>query len=171
MIASAAALGWFPMMFRDIIYRSILLGFYYGTTTISHEPKLKYSVPQIADIMRQRRIEGHEESFEDIKHMFYDYHNYDVKTKMHIRYVYMVLATFIATLITNPIDVCTTKIMTQQEKKYTGFWNCLATVYKEEGAKKFLSGIHPRFMLNFFNGVLYLFVYSRFVQSVAKVYD
>ena len=135
MIAKAAAIGWFPLMTRDIIYRSILLSFYYGTTSISHEPKLKYTVPQIADIMRQRRMEGHEESFDDIKHMFYDFHNYEVKTKMHVRYVYMVLATLAATIITNPIDVCLTKLMTQQEPKYTGFWNCLMTVFKEEGAK------------------------------------
>lgn len=46
-------------MVRDLTFRSIILSFYYGTTTINHEPKLKYSVPQIADIMRQRRLEGH----------------------------------------------------------------------------------------------------------------
>jgi hypothetical protein len=51
-IAKAAYLGWFPMMFRDLSFRSIILGFYYGTTTIHHEPKLKYTIPQIADIMR-----------------------------------------------------------------------------------------------------------------------
>lgn len=158
-------------MFRDLTFRGIILGFYYGTTTIEHSPKLKYTVPQIADIMRQRRNEGHQESFEDIKHMFYDYHNYDVKTKLHTRYLYMIIANLFATFLTNPIDVCLTKILTQQEPKYTGLFNALKTVYKEEGAMKFLSGVHPRFMLNFFNGVLYLYVYDRFVQSVQKVYD
>jgi hypothetical protein len=99
-------------MFRDLSFRSIILAFYYGTTNITHEPKLKYSVPQIADIMRQRRLEGHQESFEDISYMFYDYHSYNVKTKIHIRYLYLVIANFIATLITNPIDVCLSKIVT-----------------------------------------------------------
>ena len=98
--------------------------------------------------------------------MFYDFHNYEVKTKIHIRYLYLIFANLIGTVLTNPIDVCLAKIMTQQEPKYTGFWNCLTTVYKEEGPKKFLSGMHPRFMLNLFNGVLYLFVYDRFVQNV-----
>ncbi|TNV71730.1 hypothetical protein FGO68_gene7209 [Halteria grandinella] len=83
----------------------------------------------------------------------------------------MILANLLATLITNPIDVCVTKIMTQQQPKYTGFWQCLVSVYREEGARKFLSGIHPRFMLNFFNGALYLYVYDRFVQSVSSIYD
>jgi len=51
-IAKASYLGWFPLMFRDLTFRGIILGFYYGTTTIEHSPKLKYTVPQIADIMR-----------------------------------------------------------------------------------------------------------------------
>lgn len=111
-IARASYLGWFPLMFRDLSFRAIILAFYYGSTEIKHEPKLKYSVPQIADIMRQRRSEGHEESFEDISYMFYDYHSYDIKTKLHIRYVYLIIANVFATLITNPIDVCVSKILT-----------------------------------------------------------
>lgn len=51
-IAKASYFGWFPLMFRDLTFRGIILGFYYGTTTIEHSPKLKYTVPQIADIMR-----------------------------------------------------------------------------------------------------------------------
>ena len=100
-------------MFRDLSFRSIILAFYYGTTNIVHEPKLKYTIPQIADIMRQRRAEGHFETFDEISYMFYDYHHYDIKTKIHVRYIYMILANLIATLVTNPIDVCVSKIMTQ----------------------------------------------------------
>ena len=111
-IARASYLGWFPLMFRDLSFRSIILAFYYGTTDISHDPKLKYSIPQIADIMRQRRSDGHNESFEEISHMFYEYHNYEIKTKLHVRYLYFIFANLIATLVTNPIDVCLTKILT-----------------------------------------------------------
>lgn len=106
-----------------------------------------------------------------MSYLFYDFHNYDVKTKIHTRYLMLVLANLVATIITNPIDVCLSKMLTQQYPKYTGFFQCFRTVVKEEGAKKFLSGIHPRFMLNFFNGVLFLYVYDRFVESIKKVYD
>lgn len=51
-IGRASYLGWFPLMLRDISFRAIILGFYYGSTSIHHEPKLKYTIPQIADIMR-----------------------------------------------------------------------------------------------------------------------
>jgi len=44
-ITRASYLGWFPLMLRDLSFRSIILGFYYGTTTIEHTPKLKYTVP------------------------------------------------------------------------------------------------------------------------------
>ena len=44
-IARASYLGWFPLVFRDLTFRSILLAWYYGTTEIVHEPRLKYSVP------------------------------------------------------------------------------------------------------------------------------
>lgn len=62
--------------------------------------------------MKQRRAQGYDESMDDISHLFYDFHNYDVKTKIHVRYVMLVLANLMATLITNPIDVCLSKIMT-----------------------------------------------------------
>ena len=43
----------------------------------------------------------------------------------------------------------------------------MTTVYKEEGLKKlFLGGIHPRFMFNTFNGVMFLFIYDRFINSL-----
>ena len=55
--------------------------------------------------------------------------------------------------------------------KYSGMFNCLKTVYLEEGAKKlFLGGIHPRFMFNMFNGAIFLFVYDRFIVSINNQY-
>jgi hypothetical protein len=38
-------------------------------------------------------------------------------------------------------------------------------VYREEGAAKFMSGIHPRFMFNTVNGVLFLLIYEQFVNN------
>ena len=41
----ATYLGWFPLMARDITFRTILLTSYYFSTEIEHKPELKYSVP------------------------------------------------------------------------------------------------------------------------------
>ena len=83
----------------------------------------------------------------------------------------LLLANLIGTLITNPIDVCLSKILTQtsKEPKYTGLINALKTVYKEEGAWKFLSGAHPRFMFNMVNGLMFLFIYDRFTFYINAV--
>jgi len=92
---------------------------------------------------------------------------------MTTRLTLLLCGNLVATLLTNPFDVCLSKIATQQlqqpgnVRKYTGFFNCLSTVYREEGLKKlFLGGIHPRFMFNTFNGVMFLFIYDRFIASL-----
>ena len=54
-IMRGSALGLFPLMARDMAFRSVLLGLYYGTQEIEHKPLLKYSIPQIADFMKARR--------------------------------------------------------------------------------------------------------------------
>ena len=101
-------------------------------------------------------------------HLFMDYHSYKINTQMQTRFLLMLYANLVATILTNPIDVCMTKIMTQQERKYTGLINCLLKVYREEGANKFLAGIHPRFMFNAMNGIMFLYLYE---QTVSKYYD
>lgn len=42
----------FPLISRDVIFRQMMLGVYYLTTSIEHKPMLKYSVPQITDFMK-----------------------------------------------------------------------------------------------------------------------
>ena len=91
-----------------------------------------------------------------------------------MRITMLILANLLATTLTNPIDVCLSKILTQNttdgKVKYTGLIHALKTVYKEEGRAKFLSGLHPRFMFNLMNGFLFLFVYDRFTQYINTVY-
>ena len=86
--------------------------------------------------MRQRREMGYpEESLQDMQHIFYEYHNYKIRTNYTDRLTILILANAFATIITNPIDVCLSKILTQKTPnvKYNGLWHALKTVYKEEG--------------------------------------
>mmetsp|Transcript_17549 Transcript_17549/g.22248 ORF Transcript_17549/g.22248 Transcript_17549/m.22248 type:complete len:101 (-) Transcript_17549:25-327(-) len=92
---------------------------------------------------------------------------------MTTRLSLLLFGNLIGTLLTNPFDVCLSKLATQQPErpgaklKYSGFFNCLSTVYREEGLKKlFLGGVHPRFMFNTFNGIMFLFIYDRFITSL-----
>ena len=108
-----------------------------------------------------------------MSYLFFEFHNYEVKTSMVTRLTLLLFGNFFATLATNPFDVCLSKLATQQRSvpegifKYSGFYNCLTTVYKEEGLKKlFLGGLHPRFMFNTLNGVMFLYIYDQFIGSL-----
>lgn len=94
-----------------------MLGVYYMTTSIEHKPLLKYSVPQITDFMKQRRamtaMQGlPQESVHDLSYVFYEFHNYEIKTKITTRLTFLILANLLATVVTNPIDVCVSKMAT-----------------------------------------------------------
>ena len=166
-------------MARDCGFRALLLSFYYGTTEVRHKPIQKYSMPQIVDFMKERRAVARArgeapETHRELSYLFYEFHNYEVKSHMATRITLLLAGNLVATLLTNPFDVCLSKLATQQPEmpfgttKYRGFLNCLTTVYKEEGLKKlFLGGIHPRFMFNAFNGMMFLFIYDRFIYSIS----
>ena len=163
-----------PLMARDISFRFILLSTYYSTTQIDHEPKLKYSVPQIVHYMKLRRDAGYDDSMKSMQGLIYDYHHYNIKTGYLVRFWMTIFGNLLATIVTNPIDVALTKIMTQHPKKpdemkYKGLISTMKTIYTEEGAWKFASGVHPRFMFNLFNAFLYMFAYNRFMDTVNKL--
>lgn len=165
-------------MLRDTGFRTILIGTYYATTEVQHRPVQKYTMPQIVDFMKERRAYNRSrgedlETHQQLSYLFYEFHNYEVKNNMTTRLSLLLLGNLVATLFTNPFDVCLSKLATQQidfetnKLKYSGFYNCLTTVYKEEGLQKLmLGGIHPRFMFNTFNGLMFLFIYDRFVASI-----
>ena len=107
----------FPLICRDVFFRQMMLGVYYLTTSIEHKPLLKYSVPQITDFMKQRRamtaMQGlPQESVHDLSYVFYEFHNYEIKTKITTRLTFLILANLLATVLTNPIDVCVSKMAT-----------------------------------------------------------
>jgi solute carrier family 25 S-adenosylmethionine transporter 26 len=54
------------------------------------------------------------------------------------------MAAGIAGMLTTPVDVIKTKMMTQQGKKYKNTWDCTKQVWRNEGPLKFLSGAHLR---------------------------
>ena len=177
-LGRAAAVCWFPLMMRDVLFRSMIIGSYYATTDIRHKPVQKYTMPQIVDFMKQRRAQNRArgeplETHNQLSYLFYEFHNYDVQSKMTTRISLLILSNLFATLVTNPFDVCLTKLATQQRVqpqnkwKYAGFVDCLRTVFREEGWRKLmLGGIHPRFMFNAFNGLMFLFIYDRFVHEI-----
>lgn len=52
------------------------------------------------------------ETVHELSHLFYEFHNYEIKTKITTRLTFLIFANAVSTLLTNPIDVCLTKIAT-----------------------------------------------------------
>lgn len=112
LIGRNMAYGMMPLMLRDVSFRFFILGSYYATTEIEHRPVLKYTIPQIMEFMRQRRELGYTDSLGDMQSIFYEQHSYSIKTDYVQRITMLIVANFFGTLITNPIDVALTKILT-----------------------------------------------------------
>ena len=116
-LARLIRMCWLPLAMRDVMFRSTTLTFYYLTTEIEHKPLLKYSIPQITDFMKQRRMLSEmqgtrPETVFDLSHIFYEFHNFDIKSKMTTRVIMMWITNAFVTLLTNPIDVCLSKMAT-----------------------------------------------------------
>ena len=67
--------------------------------------------------MKQRRAQSEmygtkAETVHELSHLFYEFHNYEIKTKITTRLSFLILANAVSTLLTNPIDDCLTKIAT-----------------------------------------------------------
>ena len=171
-LMSHIARGWYlglvPMIVRDFLFRSTLLSVFYTTQRLEQKTKLKFTVSEIIDYLKYCREDKGEvnATYQSKLHLFIEFHNYENKTAMNIRFLIMIFANLIGTLVTNPIDVWMTKLITQNQRKYTGLLNCLRTVYKEEGVWKFMAGIHPRFMFNSINGILFLYIYDQVITTV-----
>jgi hypothetical protein len=174
-ISRAWYLGITPLIIRDFMFRSTLLGVL-AMRVIDIEwqkPELKYSFSEMIRYVNHWRENGEPEATLRSKmYLFVDYHNYKISTPMHFRFLWMLFANLLGTILTNPIDVCLTKIVTQKERKYSGLINCLKTVYKEEGWRKLcFGGIHPRFMFNLINGTMFLYLYDQVIIRFHEVYS
>lgn len=54
-----------------------------------------------------------EETVNDVSHLFYEFHNYEIKTGINTRLTAMIAVNALATLLTNPLDVVLSKMATQ----------------------------------------------------------
>jgi len=88
------------------MFRTSLLTVFYSTTKIEHKPELKFSMSEMIDYVKHLRRNGEPTAtLKNKKHLFMEYHNYNVQTPMHYRFLMMLVANLVGTIITNPIDV------------------------------------------------------------------
>ena len=95
------------MIVRDFLFRSTLLSVFYTTQRLEQKTKLKFTVSEIIDYLKYCREDKGEvnATYQSKLHLFIEFHNYENKTAMNIRFLIMIFANLIGTLVTNPIDV------------------------------------------------------------------
>jgi hypothetical protein len=130
---------------REFIFRVITLGSFFKFCLPEHKPKLKFDLEEVRDLIKMAEQEGKQLHY----HFFMDYSNMVVRSKDSLFAINVMLSTFFATVLTHPFDVINTKILTQTELKYTGFFQAAKLVMKEEGINSLLANaIYFRFLFN-----------------------
>ena len=84
----------------------------------------------------------------------------------------MFVCTAIATFITQPIDVISTKILTQTRLKYKGIFSGFKLVIQEEGYKKlFLAGLSVRISFNMLSAMSVMLLFENINYYIKKYYE
>lgn len=160
--------AYFPMILRDIIFRTITLGTFLNSLNVEHQPKLKYNLNEIRDFIKIKENEG-----ERIQpSSFMDFSKFYVISPFPVVMANLVSCTIAATLITHPLDVIVTKIMTQTRLKYRGLFQSFKLIAKEEGHKKlFVSGLSFRVTFNILSSMTVFILYENMINFVKKYYE
>lgn len=72
-------------------------------------------------------------------------HNAGMPDTIPTHFAASFMAAFIASALSNPVDVAKTRLMTQKSQVYTGMANCLATVVRDEGPGALYKGFGATF--------------------------
>ncbi len=84
---------------------------------------------------------------------------------------FKILLIILAGLLTTPIDVAKTRLMTQRDNYYKNLPDALSKIIKEEGVMKLFSAAHIRIFNLAFGGVVFFSSYEFFKgQLLSKLY-
>ena len=69
-----------------------------------------------------------------------------------------------ASLLTNPIDVIKTNLMSNKDKFFDSYWNCVKFLYQEDGLKAFARGFGFRFIHVGIMSMVFFSGYEKFLN-------
>lgn len=158
--------AYFPLLLRDAIFRIITLGSFMNTLVVEHKPILKYDLGTIRDFIHIK-----EQKNEQVKvSYFVDYSKFVVYSPFKFVYFNLVLCTIIATLVTHPLDLIVTKMLTQTQPKYKNLIQSYNLIVKQEGVKKlFLSGFSVRLTFNILSAFCTFFLFETFESRLKSI--
>ncbi len=163
---SAYMLRAYPVILaREFIFRLITLSFFFKFSLPEHKPKLKFEIEEVRDLIKIAEKEGQKLDF----HYFLDYSNMSLRSKDSFYAFNVILSTFFATLITHPLDVVNTKILTQTNLKYKGFFQASKLIIQEEGINSLLTNaLYFRFLFNVLSVSMSAYVFMSLNKKIIE---
>ena len=157
-----------PLLLRDIIFRIVTLGFFLNNLNVEHKPKLKYNLSEIRDYIKLK--ENNKEKF-NVSY-FMDYSTFHIYSPFLQIISNLILCTVVGTVITHPLDVIATRILTQTRLKYRGVIQSFKLILKEEGYNKlYRSGLNVRISFNLFSAMSVFLLYENLHKTIKGYYD
>lgn len=163
-----AARAYPGVVLRDIIFRVITLGTFLNGLQTEHKPQLKYKLDDIKAYIKEMEKQGKRINYS----YFMDYSKFLIKSNFNSIFFNLISCTVIATVITQPLDIAITKLLTQVEPKYKGPFQAIKLIYQEQGIKKLVySGLTMRISFNVLSALSVLLFFENIKNYLTKYYD
>jgi hypothetical protein len=156
------------LLIRDTIFRVITFSSFLNSLNVEHKPRLKYNLEEIRDYIKIKEKQGEKYNVS----YFMDYSKFNITSPFSHIMLNLLLCTVVATVITHPLDVIITKMLTQTRLKYKGIIQSFRLISKEENYKKlFFSGLSVRFSFNMLSAMSVLVFYESMVNYFNKYFE
>jgi hypothetical protein len=148
---------------RDCASRLISMYFFLNFLDTSYCPRLKYSIEEIQYLLKKGYIDNNSNGLSECL----DYSNFIIDSPYDKKFSVLIFACLASTIITHPLDVISTKFLTQTDRTYTSVINSCKLIYKSEGISKILySGFVPRLYFNLLSALNVFVFYNLFYDML-----
>lgn len=158
-----------PLIIRDSLSRFITLSLFINLLHAQHNPQLtitlnemQFKIKELYKYLEENnRIDEFAVKEQQLISNHFDYSNFKLTSSNNKKFFCLLFSVFMSTLITQPLDVISTKYLTQTDKTYNGnIYKCVKYIIEYESYKKFYSGFMPRLVFNVFSAQNILVFYS-----------
>lgn len=155
-LSSSFRLALLPFVLKDLVFRTSFESFYHSAIFFEYYSKLnkqrKLGIPVIDTFGSMMEFESQQ--------------------GIHRRSGFFILGAAFAAVLTNPLDMITTRLIIQQKSAYSGMIDCAKTIIKEEGIGKLLiSGFGARTGFLALHGSLMMALTPRVLPLVQQAYS
>ena len=155
-VVEAFRLAYLPFVLRDIIFRGVFESFYHSVVFYEYYSKLRGQ--RTIGILTQDTLGAQLQ--------------YEASQQIHRRSGLFLISVVLASLITHPLDMVSTRLIIQQKPAYSGMLDCFRTIIKEEGWKKLcFSGLGPRSGFMMVHGSLVMALTPRIMPIIRDAYS